>query len=111
MSAANPLDSLARPPRFARARRSDPSSSHEAAATIERTGSDEDQAAAVLEALNRFPGSTSAELAQFTKLDRYMIARRLPELVAVRLVRQAAPNAHTVPCRMSGKRVCRWWPL
>jgi hypothetical protein len=107
----NELDQLARPPRFARARRSDPSSSHEAAASIERTGTDEDQAAAVLEALNRFPGSTSAELAHFTKYDRHMVARRLPELVAERKVRQAAPNGHTVPCRMSGKKVCRWWPL
>lgn len=78
---------------------------------IERTGVDDEQARQVLAALQRFPGCTSAELAQFSKLDRYMIARRLPEIAADNKIRRADPNANTVPCRMSKKRVCRWYPL
>jgi hypothetical protein len=108
----NPLDELARAPRrFPRARNTDPSSSHEAAAAIAASGGIERQTESVLEALHRFPGSTSAELGHFAKLDRYMVGRRLSELEAERKIRRADPNANTVPCRMSSKKVCRWWPL
>jgi hypothetical protein len=93
---------------FPRARRRDPASSLEAADEIERSGRARAQAERVLAAVRCYPNSTSMELARFAKLDRYAVARRLPELRDVDLVEQVLPGEHTVPCQVSGKRVCRW---
>lgn len=62
------------------ARSSDPVTSHEAAAASVKSGSRDSQLTAVLAAVKMFPSSTSAELARNAKLDRHMVARRLPEL-------------------------------
>lgn len=93
---------------FPRARNADPRSSHEAAAAIKRSGAAKAQASIVLEALKRYPMASSAELAQFAGLDRYMVARRLPELHQAHLVNLFDPTDATEPCRVSRKRVCRW---
>ena len=98
-------------PRFPRARRNDASSSHEAAAAMERTGAAWTQALAVLAALKLTPGCTSHELAERMHVERVMPARRLPELAALNLVRKAAIADHTVPCHVTGKRALRWYPL
>lgn len=97
-------------PRFPRARRTDAISSHQAAAVMESTGAGEAQMQRVLAGPRRFPGSTSHELSRSIDMDRYAIARRLPELERRCLVRKAEPAAHTVPCQVSGKKVCRWYP-
>lgn len=62
------------------ARRTDPPSSHRAAEAITRSGQRAAQKLAVLQALQRFDGSTSRELSELAGLDRYAVARRLPEL-------------------------------
>jgi hypothetical protein len=98
-------------PPFSRARRSDPRSSHDAAAQVERNGVAGFQATQVLAAVSLWPNSTSHELADVAHMDRYAIARRLPELAAQGLVRRVDPHADTVACRVSGKRVCRWEPI
>lgn len=98
------------PPTFARARVTDPVSSHKAAADMERTGRAKAQAERVLAAIRRFPGSTSAELSKSAHIERYATARRLPELLKAGAVTRADPGEHTVPCVVSGKRVCRWYP-
>lgn len=95
-------------PRFPRARRDDPRSSHEAAALIERTGVAGRQAAVMLEAMRQHPGSTTMELARAAGLDRYAVARRSPELAHDGLAIKIEPTDDTVPCAVSGKRVCRW---
>ncbi len=66
----------------ARARNNDPSPSHAAAHEIEHNGSADRQRDRVLRALCQHApcGLTSAELAEAAGLDRYMVARRLPEL-------------------------------
>lgn len=96
---------------FASARHSDPISSHHAAAEMQRTGAARAQAERVLSAIRRYPGSTSAELAKSAHIERYCVARRLPELETLGLVRKALPADHTVACQVSHKRVCRWYPL
>ncbi len=53
------------------------------------------------------PGMTSNELAQATGLDRYMLARRLPELIKAGRVWRG-PNK---PCAVSGRTACTWWPV
>lgn len=64
----------------ARARASDPQSSHEAAETIESSGTANIQRQQVIDAVWKWPGRTSKELAALDgTLDRYQFGRRLPE--------------------------------
>ena len=91
-----------------RARREDPISSQEAADRIEASGAARAQAEAVLAALRRFPLSTSAELARAAGIDRYAVARRLPELVKAGQVERLEPGQDAAPCAVSGRRACRW---
>jgi predicted transcriptional regulator len=63
-----------------RARKSDPESSKAAAAELGCKGILSKQRQEVLEALRSCGPSTSAELAERSGLDRYLVARRLPEL-------------------------------
>lgn len=63
-----------------RSRRTDPSSSHDAAAHVAKRGIARRQCETVLAALKTRPGLTSNELAEDAGLDRYVVARRLPEL-------------------------------
>jgi hypothetical protein len=75
------------------ARAADPKPSKLAAAEITASGRREGQLLAVLALVKKFPRSTSLELSRHSSLDRYVVARRLPELahaglVAKRSVRQ-----------------------
>jgi hypothetical protein len=96
-----------------RARNTDPESSHVAAAKIKSSGALSRQQQIALEMVTRFPGHTSAELAdiyakehgQYFSEWRIRFARRLPELAGVQV-------------RKGGSRMCRkqrslaitWWP-
>lgn len=84
------------------ARNTDPSSSHDAAAELAASGQLYVQRAVVLRALIATPGSTSAELAADHNLDRYMVARRLPELLA-------ACRGEIRTCRQSRRSAMTWW--
>ena len=105
------IDFLSPAPRFPRARRDDPVSSHRAAAQVERTGSADAQRVLALNAVKTWPGRTSHELAHQMRMDRYAMARRLPELKRDNLARREDPTPETRPCAITSKRVCRWWPL
>ena len=89
----------------ASARRTDPPSSHEAAQRVEASGAAATQRERVLALVRAYPGCTSAELAG-DGLDRYQLARRLPELEAGGFVRKG-PLA---TCRVMGTRAVSWWP-
>ncbi len=66
------------------ARKTDHHSSHAAADRMQRTGKLEEQRAQVLALVKKHPYRTSKELGDLSEeLDRYAIARRLPELEAV----------------------------
>lgn len=80
------------------ARRTDPVSSHKAAERITRTVRSE-QKRRVLGAVRLYPGRTSRELAEQCGLDRYMVARRLPELLGTHVRREVRPTG------------CLWYPL
>ena len=75
-----------------KARRADPASSKRAGATNERSGAGRRQRDEVLAALKRYPDSTSRELAELGRLDRYLTARRLPELLREGLVERFGGN-------------------
>ena len=76
-----------------RARNTDPATSHLAAERIRPKLRAQQQA--VLDALAKWPGSTAVELAKVSGLDRYLVSRRLPELVPVH-VRRGKPRVCTV---------------
>lgn len=93
-------------PRFPRARRSDPTSSHSAAAAAENSGQLAAQMALVKSAIRQFAGFTSRELAGKMHADRYMLARRLPELERLGLVRKGKIRI----CMAGGRPAITWWP-
>jgi len=62
------------------------------------------QCAAVLKALRLQPGSTSRELAQRMCMDRYMVARRLPDLRKKGAVKQGPQRV----CEVAGHRAVTW---
>lgn len=105
------LDILADVPR---ARSTDPATSHQAAARVKASGALGRHQRAVLEAVQRFPGHTSAELAErlvgnpdlAAVTDLYHeVARRLPELAGVHVRKGGAR-----PCAVRGSSCTTWWP-
>ena len=74
------LDLSLSPPARPLARASDPITSHIAGEEHVLSGRWRGDAERVLEALRYWPGRTSRELAERSGLDRYLVARRLPDL-------------------------------
>lgn len=90
------------------ARYTDPSSSQEAAAHIVSSGAQAHQHSLSASAVRKFPGLTSLELARATGLDRFMLARRLPELAKQGLIRRGMVRK----CSASnGRSGCTWFPV
>lgn len=89
---------------IANARSADPLSSVLAGETIESSGKASMQRLKALAAVRSNPGLTSKELSAKTGLDRYMLARRLPELLV-----EVEKGAMRI-CSVS-KRICVTWVL
>ena len=85
------------------ARRRDPVTSHESAREITRSGRRARQQHAVLTLVRQHPGHTSHELSRYG-IDRYTLARRLPELRAAGLV----VSGEVRECTVTGKRALTW---
>lgn len=98
-----------------RSRARDPESSHLAADEVKASGRLACQQQTVLQAIQRWPGSTSAELAHQINAGApdpigatyHMVARRAPELVPVHVRRGDTLRA----CSITGKTVSVWWPV
>ncbi len=88
------------------ARHTDPETSHIAAEEVTASGLRGHQQRQVAEAVRQWPGSTSAELAQYMCAERVMPARRLPELELAGSVERGEPRRCTVKGRLS----LTWWP-
>lgn len=88
------------------ARKTDPTSSHLAAAEITASGARAHQQAQTIAAVRTYPGRTSQELAELTQIDRYTLARRLPECVTAGAVRKGEQRA----CAVTGRLALMWWP-
>lgn len=86
-------------------RSTDPESSHDAAERSTRSGARASQQNRVLAWVRRWPGRTSRELAALANVDRYMVARRLPELEPVHLRRGDLRK-----CAVTHTRAVTWWP-
>ncbi len=89
------------------ARSTDLTTSHEAARHLVSSGLQSQQQARAALAVLQHPGLTSNELARQTGLDRYMLGRRLPEL----LEDGRAWRGPKKPCEVSGRSACTWWPV
>jgi hypothetical protein len=92
------------------ARLRDPSTSHEAAEHVTKSGARAYQQRAVLDLVSRYPGHTSAELALKSELmgkplDRWTVARRLPELRDAFLVK----NGEKRECRVTRRAALVWY--
>lgn len=90
--------------------RNDPATSRAAALDIEVNGSAEIHRMMCLDAVHEWPGHTSAEISGLLisrghKLDRWQVARRLPELMP-RAVFQGKPRA----CAVTRRQCVTWWP-
>lgn len=57
--------------------------------------------------MRRYPGMTSMQLAHATGMDRYMFARRLPDLAKEGRAHRGAKAL----CPISNITVCTWWPV
>lgn len=86
-----------------RARARDPVTSHEAAEAIKSSGELGRQQLEVLAAVRRWPGLTSLELGARMEINRWAVARRLPELEPMH-VRKGEPRV------VNGRRHVTWWP-
>jgi DNA-binding MarR family transcriptional regulator len=82
-----------------RSRRSDPSSSQRAEEKMRASGALKGQQLIALSMVRANPGRTSKELGSIGPLDRYQVARRLPELEAMNLVYRVESDVED----------CRWW--
>lgn len=105
------LDLLNQPPPFPNrepiARAVDPSTSHAAANLLTAGGARSSQKVRVMSALRVHPGVTSAELAQLAGLDRYVVARRLPDLREDGFVAVAQARR----CTVTGMLALTWVPV
>jgi len=88
------------------ARTNDPITSHLAAEKVTSSGKRHTNMLAVIDAVCMHPGLTSAELAQYTPLDRYEVARRLPEAERT----HAVVKGEKRQCTMTGNTATTWWP-
>ncbi len=91
----------------ARARSTDPSSSHDAGLAIESAGILGHQQASAVAAVRAFPGRTSNELSVECGQDRYALARRLPECEDAGRVRRGDIRLDHYTKRPS----VTWWPV
>lgn len=86
------------------ARSSDPVTSHMAADEVTRNGTRQTQIELVVGMVQGNPGKTSAELAELTGHDRYMIARRLADACGIH-VKKGEPRK----CDVSKRQAVTWW--
>lgn len=90
------------------ARNDDPGSSHEAADFIVGSGKQAQQQAQAAAAVRNHPGLTSLELARATGVDRFLLARRLPEVEREGLIRRGIVRK----CAASnGRSGVTWHPV
>lgn len=88
------------------ARRTDPETSHAAAEVITKSGERAHQQHQTAAAVKRHPGHTSQELSELTGIDRYTLARRLPECETAGSAKRGA----VTECTVTKRKALTWWP-
>lgn len=90
----------------ARARRTDPATSHEAAQLVEITGKAGSQRRLCYDEVFRNPGSTASEIAAALQIERIIPGKRLPELRDGGVIKTGSERI----CRVRGTMCMTWWP-
>jgi hypothetical protein len=97
------------PPVEARAATADPSTSHEAADRMNRSGTAKRNAAAVLALVKAHPWLTSRELSELpdcpTTIDRHEVARRCADLEKAGAIRKGPKRL----CKAAGTKAVTWF--
>lgn len=88
-------------------KRHDPDTSLEAERDVTASGRRACQQELVARLVSQLPGYTSRELAELTGVDRYLIARRLPECETAGLVQRGGRRYLTD----TGRPAVTWWPV
>lgn len=84
--------------------RNDPDTSRQAAALVDSTGTRDNHITAIVSAVRRHPGRTSAELAQITGLERHEAARRTADAEHRGLIRKGPARK----CSLSHRAAVTW---
>ena len=88
------------------ARKSDPATSHAAAAHVVASGAAAAQQELTATAVKRYPGCTALELSRKSGIDRYVLGRRLSECEKDGTVERGQPKK----CSESGRSAHTWYP-
>jgi len=88
------------------ARRTDPATSHEAEAKVNRSGRRANQTVVAAKMVTHHPGRTCGELAQIGPLTERQLSRRLSDAERTSLIVAGDPRR----CRASGAPARTWWP-
>jgi hypothetical protein len=95
------------PPMHAKARNTDPVTSHIAARDVDASGVAYGQRAACLSEVIARPGQTASEISVALELERIVGGKRLPELREAGFVKNGPSRA----CRVTGNRCMTWFPV
>lgn len=87
-------------------RNGDPAPSREAAERVTAVGSRADHLKRIVAAVQAHPGSTSAELAEYSGLERHEAARRTADAANAGLIVRGPSK----PCSVGGRAATTWWP-
>lgn len=93
----------------ARARRTDPATSHEAAERVESSGTAKAHQAIIAAAVKEHPGLTAGELPQHCGLLYEHVHKRLSEIERLGHIKRGPTRACTV--RRGNPVVLTWWPV
>lgn len=88
-------------------RSSDPISSKLTEKEITKSGIRKNQQTRVRDMVRSVPGSTSKELADFFNENRHMVARRLPEIEKLGIIRKGSIRQ----CSIGKRAAVTWWPM
>ena len=100
---------LSKTPSKKLARRTDPDSSHSAAENAVLENRVESQKNRLAKALEKHPGLTSRELAEVLRIDRHLVARRLPDLEKESPPRSKKGDSRS--CTIGNRQAVTWWPV
>ena len=88
-------------------RSSDPSTSHEAEKSINKSGSRNTQCNQIFVVVKDNPGAVSGEVADITGMGMHITSRRLADLKNKGIIFQGQTRTY----EKSGRKQVSWWPL
>ena len=94
-------------PVIARARNTDPETSHQAAAQVERSGKAAMRRSMLASYVKEHPGLTNGEIADaLPEIGYQETTRRMGEVEKLGLIRRGEPRV----CSVHGTKQATWWP-